>query len=341
MPRFLIPTRNRPASLRGLFGFLDLFYPGTRLIIADGSDPDDQARNLETAGAFPQLDIEVVAYPPDLPFFERLYDVLQRLDDEMLSLGADDDYPLVDVYDRAQEILEAAPDLVTVVPADILVTLRAPGELSARLSPSRTVDADDVGKRVRDYAYWSFATSYGVTRRSHLLERYKMMAQLNCAGFVDFQIGIDDVISGPVRALGEVGGIRSQTYQHNYFRPTEPLIYLRRADRVLAIRDHVRARLGATGLPEDTADRLANQAISQRIAELAGGPAPIRLGFARSKGFRDPALQEQFRAFYDWFERGTADRQSQLPKLRYVVDVLQRGVASEDGRQAGANYETI
>ena len=196
MPRFLIPTRNRPAPLRELLRFLVRFYPGTSLLLADGSDDQMKGEVQEVVAAHGDgLDIRYSAYPADLPFFERMLDAVCQAEDEYLALGADDDFPLVEAYDEAQEVLISREDVVTVVPCDAVLTQAAPGKLSARLSHSRSILMRSPLARARNFAWWSFATSYGVTLRDVLIERYRMLAKYNCPGFIDFQVGVNDAIS--------------------------------------------------------------------------------------------------------------------------------------------------
>lgn len=341
MPRFLIPTRNRPAPLRELLRFLVRFYPGTSLLLADGSDDQMKGEVQEVVAAHGDgLDIRYSVYPADLPFFERMLDAVCQAEDEYLALGADDDFPLVEAYDEAQEVLISREDVVTVVPCDVVLTQAAPGKLSARLSHSRSILMRSPLARARNFAWWSFATSYGVTLRDVLIERYRMLAKYNCPGFIDFQVGVNDAISGRILASDGIGTIRTQTYQHGYYRPTQPLVYLRHAERILAYRDHVAGRLMETGLEEAEAMQSASNLVDRRVAELTGQSAPTRHGFRDTPGFNQPVHQEQYRKFYAMFEEGNDVRPVIEERLRYVADILTSGIAVQTQDKV-ENYETI
>lgn len=341
MPRFIIPTRNRPASLAQLLKYLVKFYPGTRLLLADGSDPHVKPEVESVVSSYgSELELEYCSYPADLPFFERVLDAIDQTDDPFLAMGADDDYPLVDVYDRAERMIAARPEVANVVPGDVLLSLNSPDKMQVRLSPSRDIRAQSVTSRTKKYASWSFATSYGVTRREVLIERYKMLAQHNCPGFIDFQIGTNDAISGSILALDAIGTIRTHSYLHSFFRPTSALVFLRHADRILKYNDYLAKRLADSGVAIDESEALANRLVRDRVRELTGQSAPGLLGFTDSLNFRDPKLQEQFRIFYALFEDGQPEREEIREHLGFVGHSLRNEVAKDD-YGGGNNYETL
>lgn len=343
MPRLLLPTRNRPAALRAVLEFLSRFHPGTELFVADGSEPskaDATQKACEEHGA--ALRLIYRAYPADLPLFERLLDVMLALEDECLALTADDDYPNIDVFEAAEAELLNDPDCVNVVPADVLLILHASGKLTARLSQSRPLRQSQPEKRVRHFAMWSFATTYGVTRRRVLIERYRMMSKLYCAGMIDFQIGMEDALHGTVKTLADFSAIRTQNYAHSYFRPTEPLIFLRKAERMMAIRDHWQERLvDVAELAPSAALDMANHCLSQRVAELTAGNATSRVGLQEHSSFRERNLQQQFRLFYELFEPDNPTRARYIDKLQFITDNLKIQALSSKTAQSPRNYETL
>lgn len=343
MIKLLVPTRNRPSSINALLGYLSKFYPRSNVVIADGSDDDKKNEVHENCAKYDrELSIEFRSYPATVPFFERILDAVLSVDDEFIAMGADDDYPIIDVLNNAKVCLLSDERLASVVPADVVLSLRANGSLTSRLSHSRNVLHDGAINRVKDFSYWHFATSYGVTRKALLLDRYRMMSKQNCASFIDFQIGIEDAIQGGIKALPEIGCIRTQTFEHEYFRATESLIYLRRSEKILAYRDYLSNRLiGVDGCTRTAARDVADLLVSRRIGDLTGGAAPSKSGFTESKQFRDQTLQEQYKIFYELYQEGTNIRLNYISKLRHIRNVLFSDVASSENSGVVANYEVI
>ena len=343
MIKLLIPTRNRPSSLKALLSYLENFYPHTDLIVADGSHERYKADVKNTCDQYSQsLSIEFRSYPAELPFFERILDALLSCEDDIVAMGADDDYPIMDTLNQAKAILLSGTEFKSIVPADIVLTLSANGDLTSRLSYSRDVLHANPINRLKDYSYWHFATTYAVTRKAALLNRYRMMSQHNCASFVDFQIGVEDAIHGGIKAMPEIGYIRTQTYAHEYFRAIDSLIFLRKSEKILAYRDYLVEQLSR--LPSsvvDDARKLADLIVSRRICDLTGGSAPSKLNFTATKQFRDPTLQQQFKNFYELFENGTKLRETYLAKLVFARDVLLSDVASSENAGPAGNYENI
>jgi len=343
MIKLLVPTRNRPASLNALLNYLEVFYPSTPIIIADGSDEQYKFDIEAICNNYSErLLIEFKSYPAKLPFFERILDALLCCEDDVIAMGADDDYPVMDTLNSAKAILLNSTAIKSVVPADVVLTLRKNGDLTSRLSHSRNVVHANPVNRVKDYSYWHFATSYGVTQKASLLERYRMMATHNCASFIDFQIGIEDAIQGGIKAMPDIGYIRTQTYEHEYFRATDSLIFLRKSDRILAYRDYLTKKLSHLNTHSKTDARtLSDLLISRRIADLTGGGATGKSNFRDSKQFKDPTLQQQYKNFYDLYKEGTSARKNYLSKLLYARDVLLSDVASSESLGSISNYEDI
>ncbi len=305
-----MPTRNRPASLRALLQFLERFYPGTSLIIADGSEEQNKDATGAACEEFSKaLTVDYRPYPAEVPVYERLLDVLLSEDDECFGFGADDDFPLIDAYARAEKVLLTSPDCVNVVPADVLFMSRAPGQLTATLSLSRSIGGPTPADRMRDFAWWSFTTTYGVARRSLAIARNRMLGTHNLAGFIDFQTGLEDALHGKIKAVPYFGAIRTQNTVHAHFRPKDRLVFLRKSEQVLAYRDYLQTRLvDIQQLDRQSALKVASDLIARRIAELLGAGAKTRRGFADSKRLANPTLQAQFSSFYDLFEDGTKSR---------------------------------
>lgn len=323
-PKIIIPTRNRPRQMQDFLDFLAKFYPGQSIVVLDGSQSAEQSEVAQICeGASSALDVTFKPYPTDLPLFERLLDGVQSVPDEILAVAADDDFPIMDTYAAAADMLAQNPDLSTVVPYDIVLTLSEQQTLSARLSVSRSVRHPTAAKRVDGFARWRFATSYGAIRKSTLIARYQALSKVYCAGFIDYQIGIEDCLEGGIAALPQLGCMRTHTYTASYLRPSDKLVFLRRSEEVLAIVDHTAARLQQVdGLSAEHAASIASTAMVRQVGSLVGAGAFAKTEFLSSPTFLKRDVQEQFEQFYQMFEDGTALRAKYFEQLSFVTKCL-------------------
>lgn len=333
--------------MQDFLAFLAKFYPGQSIVVLEGSQPAEQsevAQICEDAGG--ALDVTFKPYPADLPLFERLLDGVQSVPDDILAVAADDDFPIMDTYAAAADVLGQNPDLSAVVPYDIVLTLSEQQTLSARLSLSRSVRGSTAAKRVDGFARWRFATSYGAVRKSTLIARYQALSRVYCAGFIDYQVGVEDCLQGGIAALPELGCMRTHTYTASYLRPTDKLVFLRRSEEVLAIVDHIATRLQQVdGLSAEQASSVASTAMVRQVGSLVGAGAFAKTEFLGSSTFLKREVQEQFEQFYQMFEEGTALRAKYFEQLSFVTKCLivqtkvnQTQAASTQGYQ---NYEVL
>ncbi|MEM6761949.1 MAG: TIGR00180 family glycosyltransferase, partial [Pseudomonadota bacterium] len=217
MARILIPTRNRPTSLASVVAYLSAFYPASEVIIADGSIAAFAAENAKNmALASEQLAIDYRQYSYDLPFFDRLLEVLRGESDRWIIMGSDDDYPMMDVLDRAEARLRSNDGAVTAMGSLLNLFVREDGSLLAAIQRSRPLMAADPERRARMLAQWSFATTYAVTDRHHLIERYERARSLFLLGYFDFGVAMHDCLAGKVIALPDLGFVATRNFNHSY-----------------------------------------------------------------------------------------------------------------------------
>ena len=342
MAKLLIPTRNRPTGLGGVLQFLAKHYPKTMVIVADGSADDIKPRNQAAIAAAPGLNVEYRPYPYELPFFDRLLDALHAQTDPFIIMGSDDDFPMMDTMERGEVFLRANPDFVTAMGATVHLTLRAPGDLVARLATVRQIASDTVEARSRAYAMWAFSTTYAVARREHLIARYERAASRFIPGFYDFATGLHDVMAGKIRALPEIGFFGTRNYSHSYLRPEEPLLFLRRSAEVLTLLNGFRQDLiDFGGMAPEAAKSTAEMMLQRRIAELCGVPAHRRAGFMESPMFQNAIVQKQISLFAEVFAEGTPGRQRYLDRFADLVAALQSNAHSTDNAGEKRFYETL
>jgi len=344
MARLLIPTRNRPASLARVLGFLARFYPDARVTIASGSDPAYAERYAAAVdGAGGALEIDYRAYDPRIGLFDRVLDALRGIEEPLVVMGADDDYPMLDALDQGAAFLLAHDDYVTALGAMAHLDLESDGRLTARLSPARPIEADSAARRALRFAEWGFSTTYAVTRRAHLIERYERARTLFLPRFFDFLVGAHDSIAGKVKALPELGYVCTRNFRHSYLRPEDGLIFLRRAEDVLRIAAQLRDDLAGSGdaLPPEEAERVAERLVRRRIEAIVGAAAHRRPGFAESELFTEPPVQAQYALFHDLFTEGAAARARFSERLMHIGRALQDAALAEDNLGEERSYESL
>ena len=341
-PKVIVPTRNRPKKVAAFLNFLSHFYPGTQVIMADGSDPAEQEQVGQIcAAAQGKIDVAFHPYPAELPYFERILDVIQLQSDALLSLCADDDYPIMETIGRAAALMMKEKHASCVVPFSAVLTARPNREMVASIGVAPNLSSKLPSGRLKVYARWRYATSYGVTRREALIARYRSLSNVYCAGFVDFQIGAEDSLSGKVLGMAELGAIRTHTLPGSYMRPDDNLIFLRRSADVLAIIETLTERLAALeDMDMDAARDIVRRAMGYQIAHLTGASAFNRVGFTSSMPFLQQVVQDQFAAFYDLFRDGTDMRRKFHEKLTHIGKVMVSHVAMDESERKG-NYEVF
>src|SRR5436853_309322 len=150
MARLLIPTRNRPTSLSGVLQFLQMFYPKAEVIVADGSEDHYKSVNRAVVERFRgALGVDYRPYPYELPFFERLLDVLRSESDPFFVMGSDDDFPMLDLLEDGERFLRNNSEFSTALGATIHITLQSRTSMTARLGFVRQIAVDTPDRRAQ------------------------------------------------------------------------------------------------------------------------------------------------------------------------------------------------
>ncbi|MCH9806518.1 MAG: TIGR00180 family glycosyltransferase [Alphaproteobacteria bacterium] len=342
MARLLIPTRNRPASLGQVLDFLNHFYPDTQVIVADGSSEDYKNAVKAVTDSPRKISVDLRSYDYDFPFFDRILDVIENEPDEFFVMGSDDDFPLMEVMGEAEEFLRKNSAYSTALGALVHLKLDSPHEMTARLGVARPLVAAAPQRRASDFAAWPFSTTYAITRRDLLLERYRRAQKGFLAGFFDFAVGLQDCLAGKMHAIPDFGYICTRNFNHSYLRAGSELIFLRRSELALQVVDQIRDDLIAMGgVGEDEAMRLAENLMKRRIAELCGSPAHRMRDFHKSRFYRDKTVQKQFEQFNDVFKKGTETRNRYEERLMFISNAIRGNSVSEDNKGENRFYETL
>lgn len=340
MARLLIPTRNRPTSLMSVIGFLERFYPGTRIIVADGSADGFAAENRANmeAGARGGL-VEYRRYPYELPLFERILRVLRDIDDPTIIMGSDDDFPFMDVLERAERRLLAQPGAVSAMGAKLSFTMFGPAQVVAQIIIARTLGAPDVKARCAAFARWPFSTTYAVTRREVLIERFERAGTVFLTGFYDFGVGLHDAACGQVLALPEFCFAVTRNYTHSYLRADGNLNFVHRAGEVLKVRGFIVADLVTRGgLPQEEAEAMADEMLERKIV---GGRFSNRRNFEKSGVYTKDQVQAQIALFENVFRPGTTERAAHRDRLAFIMEALSATSASRDNHGEDKKVDTL
>lgn len=343
MTPLFIPTRNRPTALSNMLRYLVRFYPSTHVIIADGSSENYKVLNRQHVDFFKhELAVDYRPYPPDLPMYDRMLDVLRDVSSELVINGSDDDYPLIDTLREGEAFLQDHRDYSTAVGMLVNLWLDSPNELRAQLFPMRPVIADSALARARQYAadHYLFATAFAVTRREALIERYERARKLFLVSFIDYTIGIHDCMCGKIKALPKIGFISTRNYNHAYLRTEARLQYLRRSSEVLRQGDQFCEDLMQyAGLDEETAKKESAYLIKERIRVLINR-APHRMRPVKSRPI-NPIVQKQFVMFNALFEKGTPVRAEYEERLTFILQALKTNAESDDNKGEKKKAETL
>lgn len=329
MARLLIPTRNRPTSLTKVIGFLERFYPGTEVIVADGSADqyaEENRRNMTAPERGGLVDYR--RYPYDMPLHARIVDVLRDISDPYVIMGSDDDYPFMDTLARAQKRLEERPSAVTAMGPKIGFTMYGPGQAIASLVVARNITAPDIKTRCASFSRWQFSTTYAVTRRELLIERFERAQVVFLTGFYDFGVGLHDAACGEILALPDFCYVMTRNYTHSYLRPEGDLNFIHKADEVLTLQRYLVDDLVARGgFDREEAQAFADELYQRKIV---GGRFSGRRNFETSSLFTGDLVQSQIRLYENLFRAGTPEREAYAERLGTILEALGAAAGSTD-----------
>ena len=159
----LIPTRNRQESLCHTLSFLDTFYPGTKVIVADGSAPENELAVKAACASVSNLEVGYLHFDPDITYAGRILLALHQIDSKFVAMGADDDFPLVDRLTTCCEFMAQNPDYTLATGALMGLHYESEESYITTTHVICSIDFRNPVRRLRAYAALKFATSYGVS----------------------------------------------------------------------------------------------------------------------------------------------------------------------------------
>lgn len=321
--RLVIPTRNRPVAAACVLRHLARFYPGTRVTVADGSIGQYyEAYDRAIEAPSRQLQLDYRRYDWELPLGKRLIDTLEKLDDDLVLVGADDDFPVIDAFAQVVPFLRANRDFVLAIGAIVALAFQSDGNLRARLMHARSFIQDSPADRVADYARWPFPTGFALVRREHLIERFRKI-ELNAAPFFgDFTMAFHDLMAGKILALPTISYFRTNQRRHSKIRTSDQALIAQdekiKSDLLRVYSENL-SRFAA--MTDPSAEELASRLIEARIASKAR-PPQNQEGFGSSDLFRNVQVQAQYRAFRQLFGKRGQVRARLIDQLRSVVEAM-------------------
>ncbi len=339
MAKLIVPTRNRPASLGKMLNYLCRFFPSTEVIVADGSAEEYRRFNEEAVQTVSKtLEVEYRQYDAMFPYFDRILDVLTGLKDDVAIVGADDDYPQLDVLENAEKLLEKHSDIVSAMGASVRLRLLGSGELFAGLAHAHPLLDEKEASRIANYFRWPFATTYAVTRREHLIERCKRAKGTLVSGSIDRMLAIHDAMSGKVAVVPGFSFFRTQNFNHSYLRPQDPLGFLAEGEKFIQFRDQIQEDfVERVGLSREKAEALSRKFVGEIIV---GRVRPARRRKTREwqSLVQEPVVFRQIGDFYDLFREGSATKSKLEQRVAHIVAGLKEVSNSKDNQGEAMTY---
>lgn len=334
--KIVIPTADRPHSLRSVLDYYARFYARADIVVADGSGAEARELNRATVKQS-ALPVDYRAYDESLPVFERLLSVVGDIDSDYVVMGADDNYPILETLEKARKRLVERPDAVCAGGHIVHLSVDAPDRATATLDVVRHVNADDPAQRMRVFGSLPFPSSYGVARRELVIERLEFLRSWYLKGFYDLGVGLLAMARGKYVAVPELGFICTSNYVDDTAPDEEPLACLRGADQVLALHDAVLERASAApGFDEVSIRNVLSPVIGRRVAALAGAPALQLVGFSDKAPFRTPIVEGARQLFADLFAEDTPARATYADRLAFIAERLQQAVTTHNRLEADA-----
>ncbi len=253
-----------------------------------------------------------------------MFDCVEKLDDDIIFVGADDDFPVLDTLKTGAEFLEQNEDYVLAMGANVMLNRESQSHFKAKLLHARTIADSDPAVRIREFIAWPFATSYAATRREHYIDRCKNVKLNAMTIFGDYNVAFHDCLVGKIKSLPKIGYFTTKLPTHSRLEKPNKLHFLENAGDVLRLRDYyIDTLTSSLKLTEHDAAALANQMIGTKIAHFVDNAPHFKQGFGHSALFAEKTVQKQYQAFHDLFGEGNKTREALVPKLRFIVDSMQ------------------
>lgn len=324
MEGIVIPTMGRPVSLGSTLHYISTFFPEREVWIAEGVTAQHRNSYDRIVNHFAErMTLHHKTYPAELPKGSRLLDLIADIPEEIVTLGSDDDFPDFHALDAAASLLTDRSDLVTATGPTLKFLASEDKVWSARLNHVFAVDGASARQRLLHYARWPFPTYYGPTRKSHLLGRLRFIDSCYVAGFGDFAMGVYDLIHGGIGAVPHVSRVATHSAKHRHIRRDGRLSFLQQCEEISKLRQKVVQELADhSGSSKLGAEELVVKLFAAKVAQLAGYPPRLRMGFESQSPWTDALVQEQRDHFDQLLDSTTTTHAQWSPTLRAVRNAI-------------------
>jgi glycosyltransferase domain-containing protein len=167
----LIQTRNRPDRLKRLLTYLADNKETSKIIIADGSDPEALSINQQTLS---ELKIRTLQHlipvtQEQSQIFAQIRTALSHMDTPFIAMMADDDFVLPDALREGSRFLAANPDFLSVTGKGVSCTLDGTGKtIGTSVYQQTDCRGNSAIERLRAYGSIGTSVFYQLRRTSHL-----------------------------------------------------------------------------------------------------------------------------------------------------------------------------
>ncbi len=322
--KLLITTRNRPDSLSRVLSFLENFYPGTSVIVADGSLEEYKTSVAVCTEKYRGINVEFKSYDYSVSIFDRILDVLENESEEYIAMGADDDFPMIDVLQRGEIFLRDNPDYGVAIGTLLLFDMDAEGKMTANISPVRPITHDLADWRVRQFAAWTFPLSYSLCRKDVLINRYQSTQDCDIGEMYDLVGGLYDCMMGKVYGIPGVSLVLTRNSNHSYLRVGSNLDFLENGPKIVSMVHKFKLRImQCSSLDNDTALRLATNLYTRRVGTyLSGIPTHHQQQFIDLNLHKLEIIRSQYANFENLFKAGTEQHERHRERLAFVSNAL-------------------
>ena len=176
----VVPTFEGTRYLKRLLDYFGHIGFDGRIVLSDNSSGDHRAFVRTCPRDYPDLDLEVREFPPDVRFLDKLTATLRGIDSQFVMLHAHDDFLVPAAVERCVERLAADPAYNVARGRVAMIELsRKAGSQTGGVDvaivphPMRGYEQDDAAARVLAHIERYASTFYSVHRREPLVESFE------------------------------------------------------------------------------------------------------------------------------------------------------------------------
>jgi len=209
----VVPTfEGTPFLRRMLDYFRHIAFEGA-IVLSDNSSGEHRQFVADCPGQYGDLDLEVMQFPPEVRFLDKMSQTLAKIDSRLVMLHAHDDFMVPSVVDRCVGFLAENPDYSVARGRVAMIALSRAEDTNVQVSlvphPMRGYADDAPAARVLHHIERYTSTFYSVHRREPLLESFQRTeAATKNVIFFQYLSSCISVLRGKVYCLDELFYVR-------------------------------------------------------------------------------------------------------------------------------------